>query len=172
MIRRHMGGIPQHALPPGFSLRWHRNGDRETWVRIHELAEKHVTTSAAVYDQQFEKNETELARRQAFLVDPNGQDIGTASAWFDDNFCGKRFGRVHWVAIIPQYQGKGLAKPLMTAILNRLVELGHDRAYLSTANVRLPAINLYLSFGFEPNVSNENDKQVWEEIQIQLQMPR
>jgi ribosomal protein S18 acetylase RimI-like enzyme len=148
MIRRSLAGIPQHPLPAGFAIRWWRPGDRETWVRIHALAEKFVPATAAVYDAQFGGNDRELARRQAFLVDATGRAIGTGTAWFDDDYRGQRFGRVHWVAIVPAYQGRGLSKPLLTTVCTRLRELGHERAFLTTNTARVAAIALYQSFGF------------------------
>ncbi len=169
MVRPHLDDIPQHPLPRGFSLRWYRTGDRETWVRIHERAERYVPATAQVYDKQFGGDETELAQRQAFLLDPHGQEIGTATAWFDNQHQGRRFGRVHWVAIVPEYQGKGLAKPLLTAVCNRLVQLGHDCAYLSTGTARLPAIHLYLSYGFEPEIGDEEDRKRWDEVLARIQ---
>lgn len=161
MIRHNLSNIPQHTLPSDYVIRWHRAGDRETWVRIHALAEKYVQTTAQVFDEQFGGDERELARRQAFVVDSLGREIGTATAWFNDDYHGQKFGRVHWVAIVPENQGKGLAKPLMTAICNRLVELSHERAYLATSTARLPAINLYLGFRFEPEIWNEEDRRAW-----------
>lgn len=161
MIRRTLDGIPQPALPPGYSIRWYHPGDRAAWLRIHALAEKHVPTSAQVYEEQFAADERERARRQAFLLDATGLEIGTASAWFHDRYHGQRFGRVHWVAIVPEQQGKGLAKPLLTAICNRLVELGHQRAYLTTWTAKLPAIRLYLRYGFDPEINSDEDRRAW-----------
>ena len=173
MIRPSLERIPQHPLPADYAIHWYRPGDRETWVQIHALAETHVPTSAAVYDQQFERNEAELARRQAFLQDAKGNAIGTATAWFDDNYHGARFGRVHWVAIIPEHQGKGLAKPLLTAVCKRLVELGHNRACLTTLTAKLPAIRLYLSFGFEPDIQTDEDRRAWGDALAKLDhLPR
>jgi GNAT superfamily N-acetyltransferase len=56
---------------------------------------------------------------------------------------------VHWVAIVPECQGIGLGKALMTLLCQRLRELGHDQAYLFTSSERVSAIRLYLRFGFE-----------------------
>ena len=170
MIRRNLDGIPQHALLPGFSIRWYQAGDRETWVRIQALAERHVATTAQVYDKEFGRNEHELARRQAFLFDADGREIGTATAWFNENYHSQRFGRVHWVAIVPEDQGKGLAKPLLTMVCNRLIEIGHERVYLVTGTARLPAINRYLSYGFEPEILTDEDRRVWNEVFLQLRV--
>jgi ribosomal protein S18 acetylase RimI-like enzyme len=42
----------------------------------------------------------------------------------------------------------GLARGVMTAAMNRLVELGHERAMLVTQARREVAIRTYLRFGF------------------------
>jgi len=164
MVRRHLEGIPQFALPAGYSIRWYRPGDRAVWLRIHALAEKEVPTSAEIYEKQFAGDESERTRRQAFLLDAAGHEIGTASAWWNDDYHGQRFGRVHWVAIVPAQQGKGLAKPLMTATCNRLSELAHDNAYLTTWSNKLPAIQLYFVFGFEPDIRSAEDEATWQPI--------
>ena len=163
MIRPNLDGIPRYELPMGYTIRWHRAGDKEAWLRIHELAERDVPTSSQIYDQQFPADQNTLAKRQAFLLDSDNREMGTASAWFNDDYHGQRFGRVHWVAIVPEFQGRRLAKPFMTAICNRLVELGHERAYLTTWSAKLPAINLYLSFGFQPDIRSAEDERLWQE---------
>ena len=63
---------------------------------------------------------------------------GTTTAWYNEDYRGLPFGRVHWVAIVPEMQGRGLAKPIMSAVCHRLRELGHGRAYLTTTTVRIP----------------------------------
>ncbi len=66
---------------------------------------------------------------------------------------GDEWLRIHWVAIAPAYQGRGLAKPLVAAACLRLRALGHVWAYLTTSTSRLPAVSLYTKFGIR---SKEN----------------
>jgi GNAT superfamily N-acetyltransferase len=105
-----------------------------------------------------------LPERQLFLLDCEGVAVGTATAWFNNDYRGEKCGRIHWVAIVPEHQGRGLSKPLLSAACRRLEELGHHKAYLVTSSVRIPAISLYLRFGFAPDVRSDEDKKVWNEI--------
>ena len=105
-----------------------------------------------------------LRRRQCYLLAPTGEVVGTGTAWFNNNLEGARWGRVHWLAIMPEFQGRGLAKPLMTSICRRLRELGHEHVYLSTSTARRAAIGLYLKFGFAPVIRSEEDGAAWREV--------
>lgn len=51
------------------------------------------------------------------------------------------------MAVAPEFQGRGLAKPLLRAVLLRLKQLGHDEVVLATQSTRLAAIRLCESFG-------------------------
>lgn len=164
MSRANLENVPEFAWPAGFTLRWYQPGDEAHWLRIHRAADRFNEISPALYERQFGPDKETLVSRQCYLLAPNLNAIGTATAWFDNDFQGCRWGRVHWMAIIPEFQGRGLAKPLMTAICLRLHELGHEHAYLSTSTARHAAIGLYLRFGFEPLIRSENDAAVWHEV--------
>ena len=164
MLRENLDDIPDFHLPPGFSLRWYQPGDEENWFRIQALADDHNEITSTLFQGQFGTDQRLLAERQCYLIDAGGNAVGTGTAWFKENFEGAKFGRVHWVAIVPEFQRRGLAKPLMTAICLRLRELGHERAYLSTSSARLLAIRLYLQFGFLPMIRSEAEATCWKEI--------
>jgi GNAT superfamily N-acetyltransferase len=161
MLRENLEHIPQFALPDGFSLRWYVSGDDRAWFEIHLAADHYNQITPDLFEKQFGGDAMELSKRQCFVVDPYGQPIGTATAWFGNQPQTKELGRIHWVAILPKYQRRGLSKPLMTAVCERLVELGHHRAYLNTSSERKPALRLYLQFGFKPWIRSENEKMVW-----------
>jgi GNAT superfamily N-acetyltransferase len=164
MARANLDNVPEFALSAGFTLRWYQPSDEEQWLRIHLEADRYNEITPELFERQFGTDERLLRERQCYLLDARGHAIGTATAWFNDNLEGAKFGRVHWMAILPDYQGRGLAKLLMIAICRRLRELGHDRAYLSTSTARLLAINLYRRFGFLPLIRNEEDAAVWHEL--------
>jgi len=164
MIRADLENIPDFGVPADYTLRWYQHGDEAHWLEIHLKADRHNAITLELFGQQFGTDEALLARRQCYLLDAGGVPIGTATAWFNVDFEGGRIGQVHWVALMPEYQGRGLSKPLMTAVCRRLRELGHDRAYLTTAAARRRAIHLYLGFGFVPLIGNKAEEGVWREI--------
>lgn len=57
-------------------------------------------------------------------------------------------GRIHWLAIDPDSQGSGLAKPLLHSALIQL-KSEFAQAYLHTSAKNEKAIALYLDAGFK-----------------------
>ncbi len=171
MVRPHLEEIPEHTLPAGYSVRAYRPGDERNWVEIQAAADRYNEITPALFVQEFGRNKSVLAERQLYICEPGGTAIGTATAWFNNHYRGQLFGRVHWVAIVPNQQGRGQAKLLMTAVCHRLRDLGHNQTYLTTSTARIPAINLYLQFGFVPQIDNTDDVEVWRSLQPQLKAP-
>jgi len=171
MIRSDLEDIPNYPLPSSFSVRWYQPGYKELWLKILSCADKYNIITPELFDKEFGANPRLPAERQCFLFDIHGTAIGTATAWFNDNYHGQNYGRIHWVAILPEMQGHGLAKPLMSIVCNRLRDMGHKRAYLNTSTARIPAINLYLKFGFVPEISSVEDLNIWRKLQKKLKEP-
>jgi len=163
-VRMHcpdLTATPAFALPSGYTLRTYRPGDETAWVEIHRLADRLNPSSLELFARHFGEAREELPRRQLLLLSPAGIAVGTATAWFGTDRDGRLAGRVHWVAIVPAEQGRGLAKPLLAAVCRRLLELGHRQAYLTTSTLRVPALNLYFLFGFLPELTPGADRQAW-----------
>jgi GNAT superfamily N-acetyltransferase len=164
LVREDWEDLAEYPLPAGWSIRWYAPGDEAVWGHIQAAADYLNAITPDLFTRQFGEHPLLLAARQCFLVNPAGQAVGTGTAWFNDNFQGRPYGRVHWVALLPEFQGQGLAKPLMSVICRRLRELGHDRAYLTTSTARIPAIQLYRRFGFVPFIRSAYEADMWEEL--------
>ena len=167
----HLAETPNYSFPQGFRMRWYQPGDEAAWVQVQAASDRYYVITREVFVRSFGTDEKVLAERVGFLVDPAGHDIGTATAWVDAEWRNKTAGRVHWVAIVPKWQGKGLAKPTLSAVCQRLLQLGQTEAYLDTSTARVPAINLYRSFGFEPVITNDAERQIWREVAPHLKVP-
>jgi len=168
MIRLDLDGIPDCALPDGHAIRWYRKGDEGTWVHIQQQADQYNTIAPQTFVREFGTDVSALAARQCYLYDPTMLPIGTASAWYGDARRGATWGRVHWVAILPNMQGRGLSKPLLAVVCRRPRELGHTRTYLDTETPRIPAICLYLKFGFAPEIACDADAEAWRLVRPHL----
>ncbi len=171
MVREELDDIPWHALPKGFAVRWYEPGDEQSWQRIQSDADRFNAITPQLFASQFGDDPIELAERQCFLLANEREAIGTATAWYDESHRGMRYGRIHWVAIRPGWQGRGLSKPLMTIVCNRLRGLGHTRAYLTTSTVRIAALNLYLEYGFLPEIGGPDDLAAWRKVEPELKYP-
>jgi ribosomal protein S18 acetylase RimI-like enzyme len=90
--------------------------------------------------------------------------------WFDDNFFKAGYGRVHWVGIDPDYQGKGLAKPLVSKTME-IIKERHDKCYLTTQTESFKAIKIYLDFGFVPYLKDETCEKAWKMMADLLKHP-
>lgn len=143
-------------------MRPYEPGDEKAWVDIHLEADELNEVCLDLFHDQFPGTPEELARRQFYLCE-NSTPVGTATAW-RNALDGEEYGRVHWVAILPKLQGRGLARPLLSAVCLRLAELGHGRAYLTTNTLRVPAVNLYLKFGFRPWPRSDGEAEAWERL--------
>jgi GNAT superfamily N-acetyltransferase len=170
MLRPSLDDFPQYALPYPFTIRWYQEGDEQHWLAMKARSDHFHQADLTYYLNTYGAHANLLPQRQAFLCDRAAQPIGTTTAWFED-FAGQPYGKVNWVFIVPEAQGQGLAKPLLSVIGQRLRLLGHTRALLYTLTTRLPAIHLYQTFGFVPGVRHAADEVAWNDINQHLRIP-
>ena len=150
-------------LPEGYSFRMYTPGDEKEWVRIQDSADDYIAVDEILFEREFGSNKEELPRRMVFLM--FGEEyVGTAAAWLDDVYREPGTGRLHWVAIVPEHQGKGLALPLVNYTMSLFPGLGCVRGYLLTNAVRFPAVSLYLKEGFKPEIRDSEEAEIWEHI--------
>jgi GNAT superfamily N-acetyltransferase len=168
MVRETCEPFPVFPVPKGHTIAWYQTGNEAWWYEIQRRADHLTAITPDTFDRYFGEAPQELPRRQCYLLDASGAPIGTATAWFDNNYHGRVWGRPHWVAILPTWQGRGLGKALLSAVCRRLHELHPERSFLRTASQRLAAIHLYMKFGFQPEIRLLEDRPVWAHILAQL----
>jgi ribosomal protein S18 acetylase RimI-like enzyme len=168
MVRDHMYHIPDFSCPGGYTIRNFVKGDEPRWAEIEVLAGEFPDQELALqrFEKDFGSNLDQMEERCFFLEDRSGTAIGTATAWYG-LLDGEVRGRVSWVGIVPAYQGRKLAKPLLSAVMNRMAK-DHQKAYLTTQTTSYRAINLYLTFGFVPHFIHSSCEEGWSLVEHAL----
>lgn len=160
-------------FPAGYTVRNFRKGENLQWAEIETAAGEFKDIKSALdrFDREFSPVIEEFKNRCIFLLNKEKRIIGTATAWYNPNFLGEYYGRIHWVAIHPEYQGKKLAKPLLSAVIKKLAQF-HSKAYLTTQTTSYKAVKIYLDFGFEPLQKTEKDAEGWRLLAQKLRHPK
>jgi len=170
MVRPHMENIPFHPFPEGFGVRAFRMGDQGIWTDIQRDAEPFFAIEDDLFEREFGYDLPAACRRCFFIVDHRGCAVGTISAWYSRDFKGQDYGRIHWVAVRPAYQRRGLARAGMSYTMLKLAQW-HERAWLSTSTSRIGAIKLYLDFGFLPDLDTPGAREAWAGVRDKLSHP-
>ena len=155
--RDDLRNIPQYSLPEGYRFVFYRPGDRDTWIDIEKSAREFSSYEQGLgsWNRYYEGREDLLPNRMVFIETDKGEKVATASAYFDIYGNDKTgAGWLHWVAVRREYQGRGLAKPLIAFTLGLMPDLGYDHAMLSSQTNTWLACKIYLDFGFRPEPHN------------------
>ena len=162
MVRGHLTDLPVHALPDGFIERFYRRGERSSWAGIETRAGEFSTTDRALehFAREFGPFEEAMEERCVFAIDEsNGTPVGTATAWYNDAR-GPEWGRLHWVGVVPEHQGKGIGRSLVSVALRRMAAY-HTKAYLTTQTTSVAAVRIYLDVGFRPSIESSKCRDGW-----------
>jgi GNAT superfamily N-acetyltransferase len=170
MVRPHMRDIPRYELPEGLTARLIRGDQLCLWTDIWRDAEPFDSIDDDLIMREFGQDMAGFCLRCFLVFDARGCAIATATAWYSDDFRQGRWGRVHWVATRPSWQGKGIARGLMTRVMDLMAE-HHDKAWLATSSGRLGAIKIYLDFGFEPVRDHPGGTEAWSQVARHLDHP-
>lgn len=172
---------PRYALPEGFTFCGYHPGMEHAWAELMFSVEQTDTLEQAkdIFQREFLTSPLLLPEQCLFVLDSQGNTAAAASLWYGNHF-GKVLPRIHWVAAVPEYQGRGLVKALLT----RLMDAYDDKEnggflYLTTQTWSYKAINLYSKFGFQSymgekpenwrseNFTEENER-AWEIIRQKI----
>ena len=140
-----------HAdMPDGYSIAKYSPGDEHAWAHIVTATGEFTAQEKALafFEEKFVPYAQLLKERCLFAVNPQGEKVGTLTAWQgDDGTSG--LPRVHWVSVVPDEQGKGLAKALVAESLAFFaMTYPGQTVYLTTQTWSHAAINLYEKAGF------------------------
>ena len=173
--RKDAENIPQFPLPEGYRFVFYQDGDKADWIEIEKSAKEFRTFEEGeqAWAKYYGGYESELYDRMFFIETLEGEKVATATAYYTyqheacppEKSCGtdeqekgteiaSGTGWLHWVAVKRTYQGKGLAKPLISRALRRLAELGHAPVRIPTQTTTWVAVKIYLDFGFTPVPEN------------------
>ena len=148
--------VETYELPEGYTFSSYNFNDREDWISIEWSAKEFSSYADGIdaWNRYYAKYETQLPERMFFVTAPNGEKVATATAFFDPKTPNDGKGWLHWVAVRRDYQGKGLARPIISKALSRLRELRHGTLYVHTQTTTWVACKLYMDFGFRPTAEN------------------
>lgn len=175
LLEKDLEQIPRIELPQGYRFVFYKPGDRDTWIDIEESAKEFTGYEQGLisWNKYYENRQEELSVRMVFIENSAGEKVATATAFYDI------YGRdqsgdgwLHWVAVRREYQGKGLAKPLIAYVLNVMRELGYRHAKIPTQTNTWLACKIYLDFGFMPLPENAvNSRNGWRIIKALTNHP-
>jgi mycothiol synthase len=168
MLRPSLSDLPALALPEGFALRSYRAGDAAHWDRIL-LASFGGEPGRFSFDRMMRRDPAFRPERVLFVV-AEGLPVATASAWRVAGLMADT-GVVHYVGVVPEYQGHRLGYWVTLATLHRMVAEGLRAVTLTTDDFRLPAVKTYLRMGFEPVLVHENQRERWRQVLRELKLP-
>src|SRR5699024_7429652 len=161
MKRDDLLNVPDYPLPEGFAVRPFALGDEGLWADLKVAVDEfpHRDQALARFMSEFVPELDAFSKRSLFLVNEAGQVIGSATAWYGD-LLGELMGRLHWVSIRPDYQGRGLSKPLLSEVLKLMAQY-HSQVYLTSQTTSFEAVNLYLQYGFKPVLQYDTCDRAW-----------
>ncbi|XP_066024673.1 mycothiol acetyltransferase-like isoform X2 [Pocillopora verrucosa] len=121
--------IPEVRLSSDFVICTWKNGDEHRWIQIGRYA-----SSPLFKEDGF------------FFIRHNKRYVATAFAWQDK--LNSLEGRLHWLAVLPEYHRQGLGRALALRVLLYHKDHGKESVSLITEVYRHSALKLYKDIGF------------------------
>ncbi len=148
--------VTSPILPNGYRFRMYQNGDEDSWSRLEvEIGDFDTIDSAKQYFilTYCLSDLLDISKRCVFAVNPENKIVGACIAWKDvkDN---AYVASLHWLVVLPEYQGLGIGKALCRKVLQIFSENKENTIYIHTQPWSYKAIILYVRQGFKIQKSN------------------
>lgn len=140
------------SFPEDYSLDLYKSGiDDNDYLFVRNAAFKHIKGSEAEMTKDMlikQMNESNILNNGTFILRYKEKAVGLISMSIE-NEDGKNYSFVSPIAIVKEYQGKGLGKDLLRAGIKAGAENGYNDCMLSVNFENENAVKLYLNEGFE-----------------------
>ena len=157
--------LPKAPVPAGFILRPYRPGDEDSWVSLINVGDYGSAWDRSRFDEYMGGPERLAGSR---VAEREGVIVAATFASIQPDM--ENTGRVDFVTSMPEYRGLGLGRLVCSEVARYLVDKGYSRVILFTDDWRLPAIGLYLSLGFQPQMTREDMPERWQAIKRNLEI--
>lgn len=158
--------MPGYTVPEGYVMRGYLPGDEDSWLEALNNGD------FGEWDhQRFDEYILEPERTQGSVVAVRDDRI-VAATFASREVGADSTGRVDFVVSHPDVRGLGLGRAVCTEVVRYLAGRGYDEVILYTDDWRLPAIGLYLSMGFEPQMTRSDMPERWRRVREQLEAGR
>jgi len=127
-------------LPPKYSMRLCRHDELEKWMHT-ALQKEWVSVIAGYYARVYAPRAEEFFSRCTFVCNADNEPVATGFLWQAYN---GKVNTLHWVRTMPEYEGCGLGR----ALLSHLLTDARCPVYLHTQPSSACAIKLYSDMGF------------------------
>lgn len=135
------------SIPDGVAVRAFTVGsDESLWLLLNERVFAHHPEAGSI-------DRADLALRMAQpWFDPRGllilEAAGVAVGYCWTKLHSAKIGEIYMIGLVPEWRGRGLARPLTRAGLQHLADKGATRAMLYAEQANRAAVNLYERMGF------------------------
>lgn len=154
MLKPSLSNVMTIPLPKGYCMRSYRQGDRNTWIKLYSSLDEYYYVTAKDFDESF-GNKYDLLEQGMFFLCYNNEEVGTITAWPQEDINGNKTSLLHWAGVNRNHRGKHLGSALVSYILTHMKKQGYESCVLSTNEKRLPALHMYFKFGFVPVLLND-----------------
>ncbi|MBI5879060.1 MAG: GNAT family N-acetyltransferase [Chloroflexi bacterium] len=156
---RRFDTLPPPTLPEPYRLRRYRPGDEDAWIALLSAGEFGAWDRARL-DGMLAGNRGPMPLDGICFATLADRPVATACTYLHQLETGI-MPEVGWVVVDPARRGQGLGKAVCLAVLNHIRDLGFGYAFLLTEDFRIPAITMYLRFGFEPEMIDPSHPAWW-----------
>lgn len=152
MTCAHPADYPRCRLPKGYTLRPFEDGMEYDWAELQASVEHFESPQKALdrFHKEFAIDRRTLQDRGVFIYNAEDKLVASVILWYGSHFRRSR-ARIHFTAVAPEEQGKGLCAAMMTIVMDMYhrYELTGG-IYLVSQTWSYRALSIYRQFGFKP----------------------